>query len=126
LAVRIWDGALWVVVVCLVLGTSPVLDVVAVVLLALHDAMDSTGRAILAVILRVMPQLPLLALTVALVDVATGVVCTYVLVKVGAEVAVPHAVRPRLVGVVLVDLLLNGGEFAVRESIRSIARMSAS
>jgi hypothetical protein len=60
-----------------------------------------------------MPQLPLLALTVVMVDVAAGVACTSVLVEVGAEVAVPHIVRLRLVGVVLVDLLLDGGEFIV-------------
>jgi hypothetical protein len=41
-------------IVRLVLGTSPVLDVVAVALPALHDAMDSTGRVVLAVVLHAM------------------------------------------------------------------------
>jgi hypothetical protein len=41
LVIRIWDRALWVAVVCLVLGMSPVLDVVAIALLMLHDAMDN-------------------------------------------------------------------------------------
>jgi hypothetical protein len=96
---------------------------VVVTLLALHDAMDSARRAVLAVVLRAMSQLPLLALTGALVDVVAGVACTFVLVEVGAEVAVPHVVHLRLVGVVLVDLLLDGGEFAMRRSIRSTMRM---
>jgi hypothetical protein len=60
-----------------------------------------------------MPQFPLLALTVVMVDVAAGVACTSVLVEVCAEVAIPHIVHLRLVGVVLVDLLLDGGEFIV-------------
>jgi hypothetical protein len=54
LAIRIWDRALWVAVVCLVLSTSPVLDVVAIALLALHDAMDNTSKVVLAVVLRAM------------------------------------------------------------------------
>jgi hypothetical protein len=112
-----------VVVVRLVLSTSPILDIVAVALLALHDAIDSTRRVVLTVVLCAMPQLPLLALMVALIDVAWGITCTYVLVEVGTEVAVPRAIRPRLVGVVLVDHLMDGGEFAVRRSIRSTARM---
>jgi hypothetical protein len=48
-----------------------------------------------------------------------------VLVKVGAEVAVPRVVRPRLVGVVLIDLLLDGEEVGVRRLIRSAARVMA-
>jgi hypothetical protein len=40
LAIRVRNRTLRVAVVCLVLGTSPVLDVVAVALLTLHDAMD--------------------------------------------------------------------------------------
>jgi hypothetical protein len=61
----------------------------------------------------------------ALIDVITGVAVSPVLVEVGAEVAVPRVVRPRLVGVVLIDLLLNGGEFAVHRSIGLTARMPA-
>jgi hypothetical protein len=98
LAIWVWDWTLWVSVVRLVLGTSHVLDVVAVALLALHDAMDNTGRVVLAVVLRSMPRILLFALTVALVDVAAGVMCTPVLVEVGAEVVVPHAVHLRVVG----------------------------
>jgi hypothetical protein len=112
-------------IVRLVLGTSLVLDVVAVALLALHDVMDNTGRAVLAVILCVMPQLQLLALMVVLVDVVEGVACMSVLVEVGTEVTVPRAVRLRLIELVLVDLLLDGREFAVCRSIRSTAPVSA-
>jgi hypothetical protein len=55
----------------------------------------------------------------ALVVVAAGIVILPVLVEVGAEVAVSRAIRPRLLGVVLVDLLLDGREFVVRRSIGS-------
>jgi hypothetical protein len=108
----------------LVLGTSPVLDVVVVALLALHDVMDATGRAVLAVVLCTMLQFPLVALTVALVDVAAVIACASVLVEVGAEVSFPRAVLPRLGRVVLVDLFLNGREFTVRRSITSTALVS--
>jgi hypothetical protein len=121
LAIRIWDRALWVAIVRLILGMSSVLDIVAVALLALHDVMDNTRRVVLSVVLCAMPQLPLLALTVALVDVAACVSCTPILIKVRAEVSISRTVRPRLVGVVLVNLLLDGGEFAVRRWIRLIA-----
>jgi hypothetical protein len=54
-------------------------------------------------------------LAIALIDVATSVAATPVLVEVGAEVAISRVIRPRMVGVVLVDLLLDGGgQFAVR------------
>jgi hypothetical protein len=68
----------------LVLGTSPVLDVVALALLALHDPMDAARRTILTVIVEVMPKFPFLTLAVTLVDVATGVAITLIFVKVGA------------------------------------------
>jgi hypothetical protein len=55
----------------------------------------------------------------ALVVVAAGIVILPVLVEVGAEVAVSRAIRLRLLGVVLVDLLLDGREFVVRRSIGS-------
>jgi hypothetical protein len=67
----------------------------------------------------------LLTLVVALVDVATGVTDAPVLVDVGAEVTILGTVHPRLIGVVLIDLLLDGREVVARRSIRSIARMEA-
>jgi hypothetical protein len=107
-------------VVRLVLGTSPVIDVVEV---ALHDAVDSVGTSVLVVVLCVTSQLPLFAFVMTLIDVTAGVAVSPILVKVGAEVVVLRVVRSSLVGVVLVDLLLNGGEFTVCRSIRSAARM---
>jgi hypothetical protein len=120
LAIWVWDRALWVTVVRLVLGTSPVIDVVEV---ALHDAVDSVGTSVLVVVLCVTSQLPLFAFVMTLIDVTAGVAVSPILVKVGAEVVVLRVVRSSLVGVVLVDLLLNGGEFTVCRSIRSAARM---
>jgi hypothetical protein len=38
-----------------------------------------------------------------------GVVVSPILIKVGVELAVPHDVRLRLVEVVLIDFLLDGG-----------------
>jgi hypothetical protein len=49
LVIRVWNGTLRVVVVCPVLGTSPVLSVVEVTLLTLHDEMDATWRSVLAI-----------------------------------------------------------------------------
>jgi hypothetical protein len=71
-------------VIFLVLGTLPVLDVVALALLALHDPVDAAWRTILAVIVKAMSQLSLLAFTVTLVNVAAGIATTSVLVEVGA------------------------------------------
>jgi hypothetical protein len=73
-----------VVVVRLILGTLHVLDIMVVVLLALHDAVDSTRRSILAAVLRATSQLPLFTLAVALIDVAASVTTTSVLVEIGA------------------------------------------
>jgi hypothetical protein len=95
-------------VFCFVLGTTLVLDVMAVALLAFHDVVDDAKGDVLAVVLRVTSQLSLFTLVMALVDVTVGVAVSLVLVEVGAEVAVPCAVHPRLVGVVLIDLLLDG------------------
>jgi hypothetical protein len=50
LAIRVWNGTLRVVVVCFVLGTSPVLGVVEFALLTLHDEMDATRRSVLAIV----------------------------------------------------------------------------
>jgi hypothetical protein len=72
-----------VVVVFLVLGASPVLDVVAFALLTLHDPLDATWGTVLTVVLEATSELPLLALTRTLVDVAAGVTATSVLVEVG-------------------------------------------
>jgi hypothetical protein len=71
-------------VVFLVLGTSPVLDVVTLTLLALHDPVDVARRTVLTVVVEATSELPLLALAVTLVDVATGVAIVSVLVEVGA------------------------------------------
>jgi hypothetical protein len=70
-------------VVFLVLGTSPVLDVVALALLTLHDLVDSSWRNIIAVVVEATSQLPVLALAMTLVDVAAGVAIASVLVEVG-------------------------------------------
>jgi hypothetical protein len=72
------------VVVCLVLGTPPVLDIVAVAFLALHDPMDDARGGVLAIVVEAMSELSLFALAVALVDVATSVSTTPILVEVGA------------------------------------------
>jgi hypothetical protein len=69
----------------------------AVALLALHDAMDSARRSVLVVVICTMLQLSLFTLTMALVDVTAGITISPVLVEVGAEVTVPHAIHPRLV-----------------------------
>jgi hypothetical protein len=68
-------------VVFLILGTSPVLDVVA---LALHDLVDAAWRTVLAIVVEATSQLPVLALAMTLVDVAAGVAIASVLVEVGA------------------------------------------
>jgi hypothetical protein len=69
-------------VVFLVLGTSPTLDVVALALLTLHDLVDAAWRTVLTVIVKVTSQLPLLTLTMTLVDVAAGIATTPVPVEV--------------------------------------------
>jgi xanthine/uracil/vitamin C permease (AzgA family) len=119
LAIWIRDKALRVTVVCHILAASPVLDIVAV-----HDAVDSTGRSLLTVVLHAMSELPLFTFAMALVNVTASVKVSPVLVEVGMEVVVLRAIRPRLVRVVSIDLLLNGGEFVVYRSIGSTARMS--
>jgi hypothetical protein len=54
-------------VVCLILSTSPVLDVVAITLFVLHDPMDSAWGAVLAIVVEATSKLLLFALTVVLV-----------------------------------------------------------
>jgi hypothetical protein len=73
-----------VVVVRLVLGTSPVLDVVAITFFMLHDAMDGARGAILTIVVEATSKFSLFALAVALVDVAAGVTTAPILVEVGA------------------------------------------
>jgi hypothetical protein len=84
LTVRVGHWTLGVAVVCLVLGTPPVLGIMAFVLLVLHDPVDTARRAVLAVVVEATLKLSLLAFTVALVDVAASVATTPVLVEVGA------------------------------------------
>jgi hypothetical protein len=74
-------------VVCLILSTSPVLDVVAITLFVLHDPMDSAWGAVLAIVVEATSKLLLFALTVVLVmpkGVVTSVTTAPVLVEVGA------------------------------------------
>jgi hypothetical protein len=68
----------------LVLGTPPVLDVMAFALLALHDRVDTTRRTVLAVVVEATTELPFLVFAVTLVDVAASVMATQVLVEAGA------------------------------------------
>jgi hypothetical protein len=84
LAILATDQTLRVVVVCLVLGTSSVLDVVVIALFTLHDAMDGARGVVLAIVVQTTSELPLLALAMALVDVPTSVAAAPVLVEVGA------------------------------------------
>jgi hypothetical protein len=74
---------LGVAVVFLILGTSPVLDVVALALLVIHDLVDAARRTVLAVLVEATSEFPLLALVVMLADVTAGVAIVPVLVKVG-------------------------------------------
>jgi hypothetical protein len=69
-----------------VVTTVAVLDIVAVTLLAFHDAVDDARGAILTVVL--------LSLAMALVDVAAGATVT---VEVGVEVAVLGTIRLRVI-----------------------------
>jgi hypothetical protein len=57
---------------------------VAVAFFALHDPMDGARGAVLAVVVEATSELSLFAIAVALVDVATSVATTQVLVEVGA------------------------------------------
>jgi hypothetical protein len=71
-------------VVFLVLGTSPVLDVMTLAFLVLHDLVDAARGTVLTVIVEVVVEFPLLALAVTLVDVAAGVAIAPVSVEVSA------------------------------------------
>jgi hypothetical protein len=125
LAIRVRNRALRVAIVRLLLGTSSVLNVMVVALLTLHDAMDGAWRFVLTVIVQMTSQLPLLTLAMALIDVAARVAGMPVLFEVSAEVTISCTIRLRLVGIVLVDFFLDGGESVVRRLIRLTARMPA-
>jgi hypothetical protein len=84
LAVRVRDQTLRVVVVCLVLGTSSVLDAVAIVFFTLHDVVDGARGGVLTIVVKATSKFSLFALAVVLVDVAAGVATAPVLVEVGA------------------------------------------
>jgi hypothetical protein len=84
LVILVRNRTLRAVVVRCVLGTSPILDVVAVALLTLHDATNGTRRSVLAIVVQTTSELPLFALAMALIDVVTSVAATPVLVEVGA------------------------------------------
>jgi hypothetical protein len=71
-------------VVCLVLGTPLILDVVAVAFFMLHGLMDGAQGAELAIVVEATSELSLLTLAVELVDVATSGATMPVLVEVGA------------------------------------------
>jgi hypothetical protein len=66
------------------LGTLPVLDIMALALLTLHDPVDAARRTVLAVVVEATSEFPRLALAVTLVDVTASIVITPVLVEVGA------------------------------------------
>jgi hypothetical protein len=84
LAVRVRDQTLRVAVVCLVLGTSSVLDAVAIVFFTLHDVVDGARGAVLTIVVKATSKFLLFALAVVLVDVAASVATAPVLVEVGA------------------------------------------
>jgi hypothetical protein len=71
-------------VVILVQGTSPVLNIMALALLALHDSVDTIQRTVFPVVVEATSKFPFLALAVTLVDVTAGVATALVLVEVGA------------------------------------------
>jgi hypothetical protein len=108
-------------VVSFVLGVMPVLDIMVAALLVFHDVVDGARG-------RTRSRTPNDATTHVPrargdADVVVCVAGAPVPVKVGAEVAIVGAVRQSLLGVVLIDLLLDGREVAVCRSIGSTARM---
>jgi hypothetical protein len=74
-----------------------------------------------------MLRLSVLAFALALVNVAVSIMGTPVVVEVTAEIAIlgPVCVTSGLIGVVLIDLLLDGREVAALISIRSAVRVVA-
>jgi hypothetical protein len=83
LAILVRNQTLRVAIVHLVLGTSPLIDVVVITLLTLHDAMNGARRSILAIKVQTTSELPLLTFAMALINVAASVAATPVLVEVG-------------------------------------------
>jgi hypothetical protein len=79
------------------------------------------------IVLRMMLRLSVLAFALALVNVAVSIMGTPVVVEVTAEIAIlgPVCVTSGLIGVVLIDLLLDGREVAALISIRSAVRVVA-
>jgi hypothetical protein len=120
LMILVRDRTLRVAVARLVMGTLPVLDVVAIALFTLHDVMDGARGGVLTIIVHTTSELPLLELVMALVNVAASVAAVPVLVEVSAQVATLRGVRAGLV-----DFFLDGGELVMCRSIRSTTRMSA-
>jgi hypothetical protein len=55
----------------------------ALALIALHDLVDAAQRTVLMVVVEATSEFPLLALAVALVDVAAGVAIVPVFIEVG-------------------------------------------
>jgi hypothetical protein len=80
----VWVGyrTLRVAIVFLVLGTLPVLDIVVVTLLALHDPVDAARRTVLTVVVKATTKFLFLAPAVTLVDVAVGIAIAPVFVEV--------------------------------------------
>jgi hypothetical protein len=70
------------VVVGLVLGASPILDVVAFSLLTLHYLVDTARRTVHTIVVEATSELSLFALTVVLIDVAVSITTMPVLVDV--------------------------------------------
>jgi hypothetical protein len=66
-------------VVCLVLGTLSVLDVVAFALLALYDPVDAARRSVLVILIEATSGLSLFAFIVALIDLAANIVTVPIL-----------------------------------------------
>jgi hypothetical protein len=62
LTVWVRDRTLRMAVICIVLGTLPVLDVVALAFFALHDPMNGAWGAVLAIVVEVTSKLSLLTL----------------------------------------------------------------
>jgi hypothetical protein len=63
---------------------SPVLDVMTLALLALHDLVDAARGTVLTVVVEAAAEFSLLTLAVTLLDVAAGVAIASVFVEVSA------------------------------------------
>jgi hypothetical protein len=83
MSVQVTDRTLGMAMFGLILGTPPVLDVVAFALPALYNPVNAARRAVLTVVVEATSKLPLLAFAVTLDDVAASVMTMPVLVEVG-------------------------------------------